>query len=118
MTIAVAVERNGDAGACCRGREPMRGRWRGEESALSLDHQMLLLLLLVASAVVVVIAVLVLCLLLARILGGRCEARGVLVVQSPHLLLFLLDVLSLLLLLLEVLLLLLLLLLLDKVDLL
>lgn len=61
MTVAVAVERNGDAGACCRGREPMRGRWRGEESALSLDHQMLLLLLLlVASAVVVVIAILVL----------------------------------------------------------
>ena len=117
MTVAVAVERNGDAGACCWGREPVRGRWRGEESALSLDHQMLLL---VASAVVVVavIAVLVLCLLLARKLGGRCDARGVLVVQSPHLLLFLLDVLSLLLLEILLLLLLLLLLMLDKVDLL
>jgi hypothetical protein len=118
----VAIERGGGAYACCWGRKPVGGGWRGEETSLSLKHHLLLVkvVVTVVAVAVAVVAVLVLCLLLLarELLGGGCDARGILVVQSPHLLLFLLDVLSLLMLLLEVLLLLLLLLLLDEMDLL
>jgi len=79
---AVAVERGGDSGACGWGRKPVRGGWRSEEGALSLDHYLLLLVVVVV--VVASVAVVVVCrllLVLARELGGCCcDARGVLVV--------------------------------------
>lgn len=112
VTVPAVVEGGGDAGAGSWGREPVGGRGRGEETALGLDHHLLLLIAVVAGIVVVPVLISVLRLLLARELGCRCHARRVLVIKTPHLLLFLLNLLSLLLLLLEILVLL------DKVNLL
>jgi len=82
VSVAVAVERDGDAGTCGWGRKPVGGRWRGEEGALSVDHHLLLLLVagIVVVAAAVVVAVLVRCLLLARKLGGHWDASSGLVV--------------------------------------
>lgn len=95
----------------------MRGRRRGEEAALGLDHHLLLLIVTVIGVHVLII---IRRLLRARELGlcGR-HARRVLIVKAPHLLVFLLTLVLLVLkILLLLLLLLVLLLVLDKMNLL